>query len=379
MGDIRNWGKWDVPWGKIDLLLGGLPCQDVSMAGRQEGLKEGTRSNLFFVWVDILHHIRQLNPNVKFLLENVKMKKEFLRIFNETLGLHPVLINSALVSAQNRPRYYWTNIRTRKEGLFGELYTDIPQPADKGLLLKDILDKDIPERYYLKDETVRKLLKYNAEMERRKNGFKAVFHDTDKKMETLKIAGSRKDDLIKERIAGVSVTKTGLRPFQNDKYKSGVSEIGTIACNDTKTPTITVSTPPNIINGNLNDFACLTQKRTKEAKKTRKQYEAGELKQPWNERKDLQPRDDGKTNALSTVQKDNLVISGTVRPFEGYRIRRLTPHECCKLQTIPDTYKWDVSETQQYKMLGNGWTVDVIKHILSFLLPESERNKLNKS
>ena len=90
------------------MLIGGSPCQGFSFAGKQLAFDD-PRSKLFFVYVDILNHIKSVNPNIKFMLENVKMKKEFLAVISEKLGVEPVFINSALVSAQNRQRYYWCN------------------------------------------------------------------------------------------------------------------------------------------------------------------------------------------------------------------------------------------------------------------------------
>ena len=98
------------------------------------------RSRLFFVFADILAHVRKANPSVRFLFENVNMKREYLRVISEYCGVDPVRINSELVSAQKRDRWYWTDIRTRRDGLFGELCADIPQPTDLGLTLQDILD-----------------------------------------------------------------------------------------------------------------------------------------------------------------------------------------------------------------------------------------------
>lgn len=108
LGDVTKWREWDIDWSSIDLLIGGSPCQGFSFAGKQLAFDD-LRSKLFFVYVDILNHIRSVNPDVKFMLENVKMKKEYLAIISEQLGVEPVFINSALVSAQNRQRYYWAN------------------------------------------------------------------------------------------------------------------------------------------------------------------------------------------------------------------------------------------------------------------------------
>ena len=132
LGDVTKWRDWDIDWASIDLLLGGSPCQGFSFAGKQLAFDD-PRSALFFVYVDILNHIKSINPNVKFMLENVRMKKEFLDIISEQLGVEPIFINSALVSAQNRQRYYWCN-------------WDVEQPKDRGILLKDIIDDGFVEK-----------------------------------------------------------------------------------------------------------------------------------------------------------------------------------------------------------------------------------------
>lgn len=108
LGDVTGWRDWSIDWASIDLLIGGSPCQGFSFAGKQLAFDD-PRSKLFFVYVDILNHIRSVNPDVKFMLENVKMKKEHLAVITEVLGVEPVFINSALVSGCERPRHYWAN------------------------------------------------------------------------------------------------------------------------------------------------------------------------------------------------------------------------------------------------------------------------------
>ena len=125
LGSVEHWQLWDVDFASIDMLIGGSPCQGFSFAGKQLNF-EDPRSRLFFIYVDILNHIRSVNPKVKFLLENVKMKKEYEAVISEHLGVQPIEINSNLVSAQNRKRLYWTNI----EG--------VTQPEDRGIYLKNI-------------------------------------------------------------------------------------------------------------------------------------------------------------------------------------------------------------------------------------------------
>ena len=129
MGSVTEWKNWDLDFSKIDLVIGGSPCQGFSFAGKQLNF-EDERSKLFFEFSDILNHIKLLNPDVKFLLENVRMKQEYQDVISEHLSVKPIVINSSLVSAQNRIRFYWTNIN------------NIEQPINKGVLIKDIIYDD---------------------------------------------------------------------------------------------------------------------------------------------------------------------------------------------------------------------------------------------
>jgi site-specific DNA-cytosine methylase len=144
VGDVTKWREWNIDWQSIDLVLSGSPCQDLSAAGKRAGLN-GSKSNLFFEFVDILNYIKSLNPNVLFLQENVgSASKLDVGIMSRCLGVYPVRINSSLVTAQLRDRYYWTNIRTKKN-MF-DFETDIPQPKDKGIILKNILTSGYADR-----------------------------------------------------------------------------------------------------------------------------------------------------------------------------------------------------------------------------------------
>ena len=233
LGDVKDIKADALP--KIDLLIGGSPCQGFSFAGKLLNF-EDPRSKLFFEFVRLKN---ELNPKY-FLLENVKMKKEYQDVISEYLGVEPIKINSALVSGQNRVRLYWTNI------------PNIKQPQDKNILLEDILENGIVDRNksYCIDANYAK-------------------------------GATLEQYLIKSRrqVVFTNCTRDRLNLIRNvfiENYKSN----------------------------NIKDV-------------------------------------------LSTE----------------YDFRKLTPIECERLQTVPDNYTKDVSNNQRYKMLGNGWTVDIITDI----------------
>tara|TARA_R110001606_G_scaffold11857_2_gene51126 strand:- start:20 stop:1033 length:1014 start_codon:yes stop_codon:yes gene_type:complete len=137
VGDINNWKEWDIDWKTIGFIGSGSPCKDLSAAGKRAGIY-GENSGLFWKFIEILQHVKKLNPNVKFLQENVgSASKLDVGIMSRALGVYPVRINSSLVSAQLRDRYYWTNIKT-KNTMF-DIVTDIPQPKDLNIKLLDII------------------------------------------------------------------------------------------------------------------------------------------------------------------------------------------------------------------------------------------------
>ena len=148
LGDINLWKNWDIEWSEIDLILAGSPCQDLSFAGSKTGLS-GNKSSLFFVFLDILNFVKTKNPKVLFLLENVKMKQENLKLITDYLNIKPVRINSNLVSAQNRDRYYWTNINNG----------NISQPNDCKIILKDILREEDDGKYPLSTKHMNAFIK----------------------------------------------------------------------------------------------------------------------------------------------------------------------------------------------------------------------------
>lgn len=138
LGDITKWREWDIDWSSIDLFIGGSPCQSVSIVQSKTRENLNGKSKLFFDYVDILNHLKSINPNVLFLLENVvSMNDQSKEAMSECLGCEPILIDSKFFSAQQRPRYYWTNIPVDLNGI-----------RESSLCLKDILYNDVPEKYY---------------------------------------------------------------------------------------------------------------------------------------------------------------------------------------------------------------------------------------
>lgn len=412
LGDVRLVDPTQL--GHIDLLIGGSPCQSFSFAGKRVGMatKENEKvltldrylelkeqgfefegqSYLFWEYMRILTELRRLNPNVKFLLENVKMKKEWEVVLTEAIGVPGVHINSALVSAQNRKRIYWTNI--------GE----IAQPEDRGLLLRDVLQTEVDEKYFLKDEVVKKLVEHRERHKAKGNGFGAVFHKGDQKMGALKIGGSGVDDLVEDRAnqhleKNIRSTDDKAQCFLATSWKDSwangmtlvedgyvkISRKGEIRKDQDKASCLTVG-GHGAGNHSDMDLICVAMRGRDPENPSNRTTGA-----PTEQR--LEPcSSEGKTNCLTTVAKDNLILQRARGFNKGNvfaeksptlssnaweqnnvvltpepRIRRLTPTECARLQTIPEWYTWQCSETRQYKMLGNGWTVEVIKHIFSYL------------
>ena len=233
LGDVTKWREWDIDWASIDLVGAGFPCQAWSVAGQQLGDKD-ERGMLFWTTLEIIKHVLYFNPKAKFLMENVKMKKDFEQYIThhteQALGhVEKTLINSALVSAQNRQRYYWTNF-------------EVTQPEDKGIFLKDIFT------------------------------------------------------------GGIDITESVLKkPVGTSTYRNTWKNMVSLYA---KSKCLTAS------GQNISNASCT-----------------------------------------------NIKISDN----EFYK---LTPLECERLQTLPDNWTSVLSNTQRYKSIGNGWTIDVIAHIL---------------
>jgi DNA (cytosine-5)-methyltransferase 3A len=232
MGSITELQSSQLP--KIDLLFGGSPCQSFSNAGNGTGF-DG-KSGLFYDFVRLL---KECKPTY-FLLENVKMKKEWQNIISEELGVQPIKINSNLVSAQNRERLYWTNIPV------------VGLPDDKKIYIEDILDTQFDSKYWLKE---------------------------------------RNSELLSKKVSIEGAPDICCIDVYNKKFKK-----------DRKSPTLT------------------------------------------------------------------LPHHNSLRLLQDGKFRKLTPNECERLQTVPVDYtNTGIADIHRYSMLGNGWTVDVIAFIFSFI------------
>ena len=358
----------------IDLLIGGSPCQSFSFAGKRngmstveneeiytlerylqlksEGFKFEGQSYLFWEYMRILTDIRKYNPDVKFLLENVEMGNKWERVLSEAIGVFGVHINSALVSAQNRKRIYWTNIRVKQVGLFGELHSDIPQPKDEGILLKDILEEEVDEKYYLSENMLKNMITWDDSGNgiighSGSGGQKGSIYNSENKMGSLCATDYKQPKQI-------CVAMRGRNPNNPSDRTSGSPTEQRLEPNlNGKTNTITTVQKDNLV------------LQIKEA--TAKGYaeinpgECFDFENPKS-RTRRGRKMDAKCNSLMAQNMSFMNYTN------DYTIRRLTPTECARLQTVPSWYKWIVSETQQYRMLGNGWTVKVIMHILKYLI-----------
>lgn len=414
LGDVTRWRDWHIDWSGIALILAGSPCQGFSFAGKQLAFDD-PRSRLFFVFAEILSHVRKCNPNVKFLLENVNMKKDYLRIISEYVGVFPVNINSTLVSAQNRNRLYWTDIRTRFEGLFGDVYSDIPQPKDRRIFLRDILDENVPERYYLPQKTVDRIL---MKGKRTKSGcdksgcltcpghgsgyhsdmdlicVRMTGRNPDKLSNVVCISSNQKNATISMSKSTPMVSAMGLGgghvpmiiqlPRGRNRGNVYKSKSPTLTINSFEQNNMVIQLNQSKESGGVQLYQ--QQNRVYDTEGKSPALMAGmscgshaivchnmmpRSSKTGNGGTGHLLRTDGKSYCLDTGQTNAVETDTMIYPP---RIRRLTPTECARLQTIPEWYKWECSETQQYKMLGNGWTVEVIKHILGFLDQNSRRS-----
>jgi DNA (cytosine-5)-methyltransferase 1/DNA (cytosine-5)-methyltransferase 3A len=289
LGDVTEWRTWDIDWSTIDLVVAGFPCQSWSLAGQGLGDKD-KRGQLFWTTLDIIKHVLKNNPKANYLMENVKMKKDFEEYITyhteKALGtVQKYLINSSLVSAQNRKRFYWTNI------------LNVNQPKDKDIVLADILEDGVTDRgkSHCLDASYFK-----------GGNLKSYFE-------------KHRRQLVFNRC--IQVGEADIKGF--DIIKRVYSPEG-------KAPTLTT------MGGGHREPKVMTSPIREKSKTVRSGGRGSYDRHEWD-----------------SVDK--------------LHWRKLTPLECERLQTVPDNYTNHVSNTQRYKMLGNGFTVDVIAHILKHI------------
>jgi DNA-cytosine methyltransferase len=321
LGDITKWREWDIP--TPDIILAGSPCQGFSFAGKGLNFND-PRSALFFVFADILRYYK---PKY-FLLENVKMKAEHQDVISGILGeiypecvnqaemfrtgrLEPVLINSALVSAQNRERLYWCNWK-------------VSQPEDKGILLRDIIETGQTDREK----------SYCVDANYAKGGNEKSYLEHGRRQLIMKDTGKQK--LI---ITGGAFR--GRNPEKPTSHEAGLDTVQMLEMRgDEKTNTLTTVQKDNVCVMISNKICDLSDYRSDA---------------PIHIEKDkfqcLRARAGGKTKGIG-ITTDSITW------------RKLSVTECERLQTVPDGFCRAVSKSRAYHALGNGWTVDVISHIL---------------
>jgi len=322
LGSVTKVSGYDLP--KIDLLVCGSPCQGFSFAGKMLNFSD-PRSALFFEAVRILNECKAKNPNILFLFENVRMKLEYELVFTKYLGVEPILINSALLCAQNRNRLYWTNIGAVPSNLFGDLKTTIQQPKDKGIFLRDILESEVDKKYCLGERLAKSL-------------------STDKNLGNGLWKGVvPKNELGKAQTITSRMHKMG----KSDNYIK-IDRQGNIKENQNKASCFTGGGNSG---GNHSDMDLILLKE--------------------RHKKNFKFESEKSNTFLSTSFKGAQANGMTL--VNNSNIRRLTPREVCALQTV----NYDsifvhngvqiVSDTQIYKMNGNGFTIDVIAYILNHI------------
>lgn len=369
LGDVNNFMQWDIDWENIDLLIGGSPCTDLSIANKNGKGLQGTQSKLFFKYLEILGWLKQINPNVKFLLENVaSMKNENKELITKYLKekdptTDVVMIDSALLSAQRRKRLYWHN--------FG---VEITQPADKGLVLKDILVSSPQIQGKMLNSCVIENLK-----------------TPDEKSKTLTISIDKGEQNDSMTTVPVKHEPNRLGGFYGQTTRWGIWD------KENQAPTLTaamgeggghvpfVADKLETIDNETNYKDKFKQTSEEPKENSKDTARIGNIGSNAQAHRVYSVR--GKSVNLSSQAGGQGAKTGLYKidlPDGDYTIRKLTPIECERLQTLPDNYtalgideqgkEVKISNSARYKAIGNGWTTDVISHLLSFL-PSELKNK----
>lgn len=423
----------------VDFLIGGSPCTywSIAQTKNRETVASGMGWELFSQYVRALHEAK---PKYFIYENNKSMSKQIRTSIDEAFGFEAVLINSALVSAQNRQRLYWVG-RRNADGTYSKV--DVVQPEDRGILLKDVLDNAVAWR-----DKAHAVIASAGRTTEREHFVKNQGNMAAEPVSVININpsghGMNGTVITTERKSRCLTTNKG--EGQKIIESVGIKHLGSlygqhsrwgVFAEEGKAPTLTAAA--GMGGGHLPmipEPVCMRYERSEEAKACRKAYEAHEIQHGYHELHELHPRTDGKTNTLSTVLKDNPICepiqvgamprsNGELSTSQGFRIysanaksvslkgnaggsggktglyairadgtempvyevrdgkitikgkqypiklkdgyyiiRKLTVSECKRLQTVPEWYEFPVSNSQAYKMLGNGWTCEVIAHIV---------------
>ena len=439
LGSVVNVDGHSLP--KIDLLLGGSPCQSFSFAGKRKGMSTKCETEILtlehylelksegyefegqsYLFWEYMRLLNECKPTY-FLLENVEMGEKWEKVLSKAIGVNGIHINSALVSAQNRKRIYWTNIGMQPSGLFGDLESIIEQPKDRGILLKDVLENEVNEKYFLSEKMIAGFERHKERHNDKGTGFGYVPKtETDKGNSLRANAALAPTDnmlIIHNTMPRSSTTgKGGTGPLSRADGKTYCLDTGnTNAVEVRQVKQLNPSTEsggkqpyqqnriydidgisPALMQGKSDLMITSGTLRTHKDGEGFREVQSGKgatipararedgsgqnvvmiTNLNENQQKKFNPNiNSDKANALTLAQ-------GRAGSSEEYMdavskiakltscIRRLTEKECCRLQTVDDNYfikdgKPIISSTQQYRCLGNGWTVDVVAYIFSFI------------
>lgn len=359
LGSVVDVNGYDLP--KIDLLIGGSPCQSFSFAGKRKGMATKCETEILtlehylqlkqdgfefegqsYLFWEFMRLLNEVKPKY-FLLENVEMGEKWEKVLSKAIGINGIHINSSLVSAQNRKRIYWTNIGLEASGLFGDLESIIEQPKDRGILLKDILEDEVDEKYFINPENNSRLQETLS-----KN-----------KLDDTCLIDSYNKSIHKSK--SITLRKTINSSCMTHVYNSKSIEIisGTYRTHK-------------------EDFGFREIVSGKAGAIPARAREDGSGQNVVKIKKVIQLNESKESNGTQPFQQNRVydsngimtcldIDSGRKSILYQNKIRRLTPVECERLQTVKDNYTKHVSDSQRYKMLGNGWTIEVIAHIFKYI------------
>lgn len=387
LGDVTKLDVSSLP--KIDLLIGGSPCTNFSFAGKRKGMTTKTNEEIFtlerylelkndgyefegqsYLFWEYMRILNQVKPKY-FLLENVLMSEKWEKILSKAIGVNPILINSSLVSAQNRQRLYWTNIGLAPSGLFGDLHSIIEQPKDKNILLKDILEDEVDKKYFVSTKLIDRINKT-------KNGEKCFNNDGKSLcLASVYYKQGMDNQFIVEQTNNKRLNETIEKHLNNleagtliDSYNKQIHKdksntiIKTVAsANNTHIVHSTMKRNGDPSKGGTGHLSRIDGKTY--CLDTTQSF-AVEILGGDFVRNNFRWRENGKSGTLLAQARQDGYGGQSLANITG-NIRRLTPIECERLQTVKDGFTSIVSDTQRYKMLGNGWTIDVIAHIFNYL------------